>query len=592
MRPMHVTPLAVVAISLALVAASACSSSGGGNGGSGGSGSTSTGAGNGTGSGSGGSQSSGTSMSTGSSGACTPDCAPGTVCQAGTCVPGCDGGHPCDSGKTCCSSQCVDTTTDPAFCGACDGACATPPHIAVGCNGTCTFGACDMGYFNCDGNNDNGCESQTPCSCTPGATQACYDGPMGTEGVGPCHGGMQTCNASGTGWGPCNNEQLPIAEVCANNVDDDCDGTVDNVPDLDGDGWTVCDGDCCDVAGGACGSPALVNPGAFEVAGNMVDDDCDGTVDNALGTCSNAAQFATVTPSNVVQAIDLCQTTTANPPLPQKKWGVLNASFLFANGAVPSAADLSTIENNQVAVLTDYGTGGIVPKMGATMAGISTGKMRDKGDPGYVLPIIGSSYNNAITFAANTTPPLGTYLAAHGTGLLPGHCGATTCPTGANGNDTVDVRVQIRVPTNAQAMHYDFRFFSAEYQTYQCTTYNDYYLAMLQTGAPGIPADHNISFDANNNPVSVNNGFFQDCGGNGKNCNMCPGGTGPLVGTGMDDVAGGGTEWLTTDAPVVPGETMTIEFVIMDVGDHVYDSLNLLDNFRWSVTPATVGTHT
>jgi hypothetical protein len=421
--------------------------------------------------------------------------------------------------------------------------------------------------------------------------QACYTAAMSTNGVGVCHGGMQTCNASGTDWGPCTGEVVPSPEICANGLDEDCDGTPDNVPDLDGDGWTVCDGDCCDVAGGACGSPALVNPGAFEVAGNMVDDDCDGTVDNALGACSTTQKFSGLTPQDVTDAIDLCQATTANPPLPMKKWGVLSSSFLFANGATPTAAQLSTLASSQVAVLQNYGTGGIAPKFGATMAGLSTGLMRDKNDPGFVPLITGSSFANAINFSPNPGGPLGTYLAAHAGALLSGHCGATTCTTGTNANDSLNVRVQLRVPTNAQAMHYDFRFFSAEYQTFQCTAFNDYYLAMLTTGAMGIPADHNISFDAMNNPVSVNNGFFQDCGGNGKNCGNCPNGTGALAGTGLDDVAGGGTEWLTTDAPVVPGETLTIEFVLFDVGDHIYDSITLLDNFRWDVTPATVGTH-
>ena len=65
------------------------------------------------------------------------------------------------------------------------------------------------------------------------------------------------------------------------------------------------------------------------------------------------------------------------------------------------------------------------------------------------------------------------------------------------------------------------RFFSSEYQSFQCTTFNDHYLALLQSTAPGIPADRNISFDALNNPVSVNNAFFQHCGGNGKNCGPC-----------------------------------------------------------------------
>jgi len=61
---------------------------------------------------------------------------------------------------------------------------------------------------------------------------------------------------------------------------------------------------------------------------------------------------------------------------------------------------------------------------------------------------------------------------------------------------------------------------------------------------------------------------------------------------------GGGTSWLTTDAPVVPGETIELRFMIWDTGhvqngdpDQWYDSLVLLDNFHWNLNPSQVGTH-
>jgi len=43
----------------------------------------------------------------------------------------------------------------------------------------------------------------------------------------------------------------------------------------------------------------------------------------------------------------------------------------------------------------------------------------------------------------------------------------------------------------------------------------------------------------------------------------------------------GATRWLTTTAPVVPGETITLRFVIWDTSDMQLDSLVLIDNFRW-----------
>jgi hypothetical protein len=88
----------------------------------------------------------------------------------------------------------------------------------------------------------------------------------------------------------------------------------------------------------------------------------------------------------------------------------------------------------------------------------------------------------------------------------------------------------------------------------------------------------------------VNNGFFDVCQG-------CPAGTGDLLGTGIGGACatntvtdGGGTVWLTTTAPVVPGEDMEMEFVIFDVQDHGWDSTVLIDAFQWSLVPSGVST--
>ena len=68
----------------------------------------------------------------------------------------------------------------------------------------------------------------------------------------------------------------------------------------------------------------------------------------------------------------------------------------------------------------------------------------------------------------------------------------------------------------------------------------------------------------------------------------CPDGTAGLTGF-MGSVAdGGGTAWLRSQAPVVPGEVFDLELHIWDTSDHVLDSTVLLDNFQWLQEPTPV----
>jgi hypothetical protein len=68
----------------------------------------------------------------------------------------------------------------------------------------------------------------------------------------------------------------------------------------------------------------------------------------------------------------------------------------------------------------------------------------------------------------------------------------------------------------------------------------------------------------------------------------CELGPDELAGTGFEGDSGGGdpphaaTGWLTTSAPVEPGEVITLRFAIWDMGDEKLDSTILLDNFTWT----------
>src|SRR6185436_18879816 len=105
-------------------------------------------------------------------------------------------------------------------------------------------------------------------------------------------------------------------------------------------------------------------------------------------TCSTAAQAsmdivnqAPIGAVKLAKAMDICQFTTENPPLPQDKtWGIISAKYTLADGS-----EVVQPKNIQVGVLPDFGPN-VMPHYGETMAAISTGVARRVGDPGFIPP--------------------------------------------------------------------------------------------------------------------------------------------------------------------------------------------------------------
>lgn len=248
-----------------------------------------------------------------------PACA-GGVLQV--CNPGTPTTEICDGLDNDCNGT-VDDGFGTVVCGV--GECR---RVAMDCSGgmgtTCTPGApaaevCDGLDNDCDGVNDNGlgnlacgvgecrrvvaaCTGGTPNICTPGTSspEICNgddddcdsrtDEGLGdiTCGVGACERTVASC----VGGSPrtCT-PGSPGAEVCGDMIDNDCDGMVDEMCgcmttiDADFDGFNECV-DCDDANGG-------VFPGRTEIC-NGIDEDCDTLIDedfdgdgDGFSTCSS-----------------------------------------------------------------------------------------------------------------------------------------------------------------------------------------------------------------------------------------------------------------------------------------------------------------
>jgi|GEM_PF-4180322 Protein metal binding site./Protein of unknown function (DUF1566). len=136
--------------------------------------------------------------------------------------------------------------------------------------------------------------------CTPNETRPCYEGPIGTDGVGICKAGIATCLDDGTGWGKCIGQVTPKAEICSNGIDENCDGadmSPENAFDYDGDGYNYCTGDCCETGweSGCLGtnSPESINPIADEITNNGFDDNCNGQIDEVAQPVKTLSMICT-----------------------------------------------------------------------------------------------------------------------------------------------------------------------------------------------------------------------------------------------------------------------------------------------------------
>lgn len=324
------------------------------------------------------------------------------------------------------------------------------------------------------------------------------------------------------------------------------------------------------AATGAC----VPDEGSYDIPGDGCDNDDDGTVDNAA-SCDASATGTTA--ADFAHAMGICDDAA------KRGFGLVSAKFTrgHARDDAPMAA--------QHGILDKFGNV-LRPREGKRLGVLSTGYAQEyDGAPGTPFGgnASGKDWYGSRPGQGNGTAPPGFPKAAAG------------CQQDMNVNDVVNLHLELKAPKNASGIKFDFNFHSGEWPAYICSRFNDGFVAYLSAKGFNGGKPDNISFDAKKNPVSVNNGFFDrctagaqvGCEGDAPSTSTCPAGPGELAGTGFgvvgsycgggQTVAGGATGWLSSQAPVKPGETFTLDLMIWDTGDGDLDSSVLLDNFQW-----------
>jgi len=371
---------------------------------------------------------------------------------------------------------------------------------------------------------------------------------MAPGGFNPGDGG-----SGGSGSGPCNPTEAE---------------------DFDGDGYSINDGDCNDC-------DENVNPNAVEVIAGPkktpIDENCNDLIDEPFEPCDKDLAIDDADPLSAAKAAELCKQSTG-----PKDWGVVSATWVMADGLPPPQEALVNFHLGH-GLLTHLGAN-IALRKGERMLALSSGTARNPDEPGY-QPVSGF--------------PKG-YQCSHPAGFP---IESSTCMGVVTGtpNDPTGVQIEVRTPSNAHGISFDFYFLTYEWPHYICSQYNDFFVALL-TPPPPNQLTANISFDSQGNPVSVNNAFLEVCGCMGNPPNPCIAGMKSftcalgnvdLIGTGFGfDYDQGGedhaaTGWLNTKAPIEPASTMSLRWAVYDSGDGVLDSTTLIDNFRWIAEAGT-----
>lgn len=206
----------------------------------------------------------------------------------------------CDPGWDDCNDYRLDgcetgTGSDLQNCGSCGNACATPPRATPACvSGICSVGSCVDPFGDCDGEFENGCETnlESDADHCGSCANACYFENAGSV----CQAGQCVMGPCQAPFGDCDHDPRNGCEINLDHSDRHC-GACDHACNLPGASSSCREGEC---------AVDWCDPGLADCNQNP-QDGCETdlqTNSSHCGSCENACPAASRCESGACRAIE------------------------------------------------------------------------------------------------------------------------------------------------------------------------------------------------------------------------------------------------------------------------------------------------
>lgn len=258
------------------------------------------------------------------------------------------------------------------------------------------------------------------------------------------------------------------------------------------------------------------------------------------------------------------------------------------NSTATTASSFNSVDDQAWRIATQYGTSGDWDASeGESVLVISTGRLPAPDERG-VIDNQGDVESNDnpdhVQLPAPMSPFAGSNNGAGGTPFIDcdrvRDCSDSLADQwklgGGEANDMLWFDFSVEVPPSTTGWQLDFVYFSNEFPEYVNSTFNDVFVVWeVSESYVG-----NICFiEGQPCTVTALDAIADAFSGPMEGLHPALAGTGTQ---GEGSTGGQTTGWVSLEGPASAGETMALSFALFDMGDTSFDTMVVLDNWRWN----------